>query len=85
MVGQGKAFGKWRETLYRVIFEADTPAGKAFDIALIAVILLSVLVVLLDSIGKVHDDLGEALYLAEWVFTLAFSVSIPVILTSYSL
>ncbi len=73
MVGQRKAFGKWREVLYRVIFEADTPAGKAFDVALIVVILLSVVIVLLDSIGGVHDELGEAFYLAEWVFTLAFT------------
>ena len=73
MVGQRKAFGKWREVLYRVIFEADTPAGKAFDVALIVVILLSVVIVLLDSMGDVHDELGEAFYLAEWVFTLAFT------------
>lgn len=74
MVGQRRALGKWRENLYRIIFEADTPAGKGFDVALIAVILLSVAVVLLDSIAAVHDDLGEVLYLAEWVFTLAFTV-----------
>ena len=74
MEGKGKASARWREDLYRVIFEADTPAGKAFDVALIVVILLSVVVVLLDSIKDVHDGLGEALYLAEWAFTLAFTV-----------
>ncbi len=37
----------WRNTLYTIIFEADTPAGKLFDEILILTILLSVIVVIL--------------------------------------
>ena len=40
----------WRATLYRIIFEHDSPAGKRFDVALIACILVSVLAVILDSV-----------------------------------
>lgn len=63
-----------REKLYSVIFEADTPAGKAFDIALIVVILLSVAFVMLDSIPVVHAQWGLLLFAAELVITLIFTV-----------
>ena len=42
----------WRLRLHEIIFEADTPAGKAFDIILIGSILVSVVIVMLDSIGR---------------------------------
>ncbi len=64
----------WRGRLHEVIFEADTPAGKAFDVALIASILLSVLAVMLDSIATVRASYGRLLYGAEWFFTLLFTV-----------
>ncbi|MGK7906383.1 MAG: hypothetical protein AB4040_04040 [Synechococcus sp.] len=41
----------WRATLYEVIFETDTPAGKAFDVGLLLCILLSVVAVLLESVA----------------------------------
>ena len=69
-----RAPSHFRKTLYRIIFEADTAAGKAFDLALILVILLSVLVVLIDSVRDVHENLGELLYLAEWLFTILFTI-----------
>jgi len=74
MEGQREISGGWRVTLYRIIFEADTPAGKAFDVGLIAVILSSVVIVLLDSVGEVHDRVGGILYLFEWLFTLLFTL-----------
>jgi voltage-gated potassium channel len=64
----------WRQALYVVIFRHDTPAGRAFDIALMLAIAASVGVVLLDSIAGVHEQYGRALYAAEWVFTLLFTV-----------
>jgi len=64
----------WRQKLYMIIFEAETPAGKAFDIALIATILLSVLAVMLDSMASVRAQYGPALYIAEWAFTALFTV-----------
>lgn len=47
-----------RQRIYIIIFEADTPAGKAFDLSLIFFILLSVLLVMLDSIPGIHDHFG---------------------------
>ncbi len=64
----------WRQTLFEIIFEADTPAGKGFDIALIVVILLSVLTVMLDSVRSIQTQHGRLLYAVEWGFTLIFTV-----------
>ena len=58
---------------YIVIFGADTPAGKAFDIALLIAILASVGVVMLQTVEPVASTHGEALQAAEWVFTGLFT------------
>jgi len=63
-----------KDTVRTVIFEADTPAGKAFDVTLIALILLSVGAIMLDSVDAIHQQYGDWLYLAEWLFTLIFTV-----------
>ena len=64
----------WRLKMHEVIFEADTPLGKTFDMLLIWSILTSVVAVMLDSIESVHLQYGHELYIIEWVFTLLFSV-----------
>jgi voltage-gated potassium channel len=64
----------WRGRLYRVIFEHDTYAGKAFDLALLAAIALSVTAVMLESVPEVRRRHGRALFAAEWAFTLLFTV-----------
>lgn len=66
--------GGWRLWLRRVIFGHDTPAGKAFDVVLIVAILLSVGVVMLDSVEKYAARYGPALRTAEWAFTILFTV-----------
>jgi voltage-gated potassium channel len=63
----------WREKLRVIIFEADTAAGKAFDIGLLVAILLSVLAVLLDSVAPFRNRHGQLLDNAEWFFTLLFT------------
>ena len=63
-----------RNKIYRIIFGTDTPAGQRFDIALIYFILISVLVLLLNSIESIHRSYGNWLYLAEWSFTVLFSL-----------
>ena len=60
--------------LYEIIFESDTPAGKGFDLLLIVSILLSVIVVLLDSVQYYNNLYGETLYILEWFFTLLFTI-----------
>lgn len=63
-----------RDTVRVVIFEAHTPAGKAFDVGLIIAILASVVAVMLDSVGWIHERYGGWLYGVEWFFTLMFTV-----------
>jgi len=65
--------GAWRARWHEVIFEADTPAGKRFDIALLVLILLSVLSVCLESVESFREDYGTALLAIEWTFTVLFT------------
>ncbi len=64
----------WRSKLHEIIFEADTPAGKAFDVALITCVLLSVLCVMLESVQAIRAEYGGVLLALEWAFTLLFSL-----------
>lgn len=63
-----------QERMRVVIFEHNTPAGKAFDVALIGFIVASVAVVMLDSVHEVRISYGILLHALEWAFTLAFTV-----------
>lgn len=74
----------WRDALYRIIFEADTPLGKAFDIALVVSIILSVLAVMLDSVSSIHEHWGGTLYFMEWLFTIVFTLEYIARLVSVS-
>ncbi|MCK5690777.1 ion transporter [Myxococcota bacterium] len=64
----------WKEELHNIIFEADTPAGKSFDIALLWIIVLSVVVVMLDSVEAYQARFGMWLHAAEWFFTILFTI-----------
>jgi voltage-gated potassium channel len=64
----------WRLRLYTIIFEADTRAGRLFDLVLVALILASVAVVVLDSMAAVHARHKDLLTALEWTFTLVFTV-----------
>ncbi len=63
-----------KEWIRLIVFEADTPAGKVFDVGLIACILLSVASVMLASIESVMQRYGAVLTTLEWVFTIAFTI-----------
>ncbi len=64
----------WRHRLHEIIFEADTRAGKIFDIVLIISILLSVIAVMLDSIPGLRYSFQKTLYGIEWFFTILFTI-----------
>jgi voltage-gated potassium channel len=64
----------WRNTLYVIIFEAESPAGKLFDEILILAILLSIIVVMLDSVSSIAVRYGDLFYTLEWIFTILFTV-----------
>ncbi|MBZ0135400.1 MAG: ion transporter [Planctomycetes bacterium] len=65
----------WRERAHEVIFEADTPAGKAFDVVLLLLILGSILAVMLESVPEIGANATWRLWLrvAEWTFTGLFA------------
>ena len=64
----------WKEKVHEVIYEADTPAGKLFDVILLLVILLSILLVMLESIESIGTKYAYILDVAEWVITILFSI-----------
>ncbi len=63
-----------RDRLNTIIFGADTPLGRAYDIGLLFVIGASVLMVMLDSVASLHDKYGTFFYAIEWVFTVFFTL-----------
>ena len=62
-----------RARLHEIIFEANTRAGRIFDLVLIWLILLSVATVILESVRSVRVRYGDLLYALEWFFTLLFT------------
>ena len=63
-----------RYRLFRLIYHHDKPDERNFDLALIIAILASIVVVLLDSVPSIKADWHDALYLAEWFFTIVFTI-----------
>lgn len=63
-----------KTVLYEVVFEADTKAGKVFDIALLSAISLGVLMVMLESVKSINQKYGNFLTIAEWILTGLFSI-----------
>ena len=74
MKDSDRRLAPWREHLHEVIFEADTPAGRTFDIALLIAIILSVTAVVLESVAGVRLRYGTALRAIEWLFTILFTI-----------
>ncbi|HJV86133.1 MAG TPA: ion transporter [Noviherbaspirillum sp.] len=70
----GRPESGWRLRLYTVIFEADTPAGRRFDLGLIAAILFSILVVMFDSVQAINRGHAALIDALEWIFTALFTV-----------
>ena len=73
-MNDNNARSPWRMKLHEVIFEADTPAGKLFDVLLIFAILTSVVLVMLDSVSVVQRSYGQILLAGEWLFTILFTI-----------
>jgi voltage-gated potassium channel len=70
----GRPLGGWRLKVYTIIFEADTRAGRLFDLVLVWMILASVAVVVLDSFDTLHARWGTAFEVLEWFFTVLFTM-----------
>jgi voltage-gated potassium channel len=65
---------KWKVRLYEIIFEADTPAGRIFDIMLMVCIMISVLVVTLESVSEIKVKYGNVFRVIEWSVTILFTI-----------
>jgi voltage-gated potassium channel len=63
-----------REHLYEIIFEADTKAGKFFDLALLIIILISVALVMLESVPEIQQNNRQILKISEWAITVIFTI-----------
>ena len=64
----------WRHRLHEVIFESDTRAGRAFDVTLLWVVLLSVAAVMLESVPSIRARYGHELKVTEWILTILFTI-----------
>jgi len=65
---------KPRERLYEIIFETDSRSGKFFDVALLFVILVSIALVMLESVSSINQNYHDFLKISEWVITVIFTV-----------
>lgn len=63
-----------RSKLHEIIYEADTPVGKWFDIVLIFLIIFSIILVMLESVESFDQKHHEFLVISEWVITILFSI-----------
>ena len=73
---EAEAEPKWwhKQSLHDVIFEAETPIGRAFDLILLWAIILSVVAVMLDSVEPLKAQFGNLFYGIEWFFTILFTL-----------
>jgi len=65
---------EWRFRLHEIIYESNTPAGKAFDVGLLFAIFTSIIIVMLDSVEGLHRRHGSLFYTLEWVFSILFTI-----------
>ena len=64
----------WRTRLHEIIYEADTPEGKLFDVVLLIAILASIVLVMLESIKSFDLKYHKEINFAEWIITILFSI-----------
>ncbi len=64
----------WRRKLHDIIYEADTPMGRLFDIILLILILVSVIIVMLESVKSIDIKYHQLFYVIEWIITIFFTI-----------
>ncbi len=69
-----KKSSTWKSRLYEIVFEADTSAGKAFDLTLLVLIILSTITVMVETVPEVPAHYAELFFIAEWFFTIIFTI-----------
>lgn len=69
-----ESWPKWRSRLHEIIFEADTKMGKRFDFLLFWLIIISVIVVMLESVPSLKEKYGQYFLVVEWAVTIFFTL-----------
>ncbi|MGM5471054.1 ion transporter [Flavobacteriaceae bacterium LMO-SS05] len=64
----------WKDKLHEIIYEADTPIGKLFDIVLLITIIASIILVMLESVESIDNSYHDILNISEWIITILFSI-----------
>jgi voltage-gated potassium channel len=73
-MSSNKPLSGWRFKLHEIIYEADTPLGKLFDVVLFIVIISSIVFVMLESVESIDSKIHNFLNIAEWVVTILFTI-----------
>jgi voltage-gated potassium channel len=73
-MNEGTTKKTWKEQLFTVIFEADTRAGRNFDLALFFLIIISLVIVMLQSIASINAQYGPHMLTVEWIITILFTI-----------
>ena len=63
-----------KQKIYTIIFGIDTVAGRLFDLVLLCIILLSVVLIMLESVAEISLHFGTELRIAEWILTILFTI-----------
>jgi voltage-gated potassium channel len=71
---QKKQNTNWKTKLHEIIYEADTSAGKLFDLVLLLTIIASILLVMLESVNSIDAKYHKILNISEWIITILFSI-----------
>ena len=69
-----KELSPWRNKVHEIIFGAETKTGKLFDVTLLLLIIVSVVLVMLESVASINDVYGDLFHVLEWVITIFFTI-----------
>ena len=64
----------WKNRLHEIIYEADTSAGKSFDVIILIMILASVILVMLESVSYIDQEYATLFNILEWIITIVFTI-----------
>ena len=64
----------WRHKLHEILYEADTPSGKLFNLVLFITIIASIILVMLESVSSFDNKYHTFLNVSEWIITILFSI-----------
>ncbi|SFW45579.1 voltage-gated potassium channel [Sinomicrobium oceani] len=64
----------WKQQTHIIIYGVNTPAGRLFDIIILVLIILSIFVVMFESVAEIDIKYHKLLMISEWVITILFTI-----------